>query len=310
MANDIEFLVKPTGPIDPKTLLIRIETPDFSDNFGAKDHARIEEYWQEVEAWARLQQNGYPAPVFSRPGSLGTLHDISDGVCTFRQTEFKHYAATALSYDNLKHGRETRPLSGEVYDQMRVGSVGVALHLSDGYVLVQRRARGLFYLPNMLDASVGGFGMVKNGTLDFEANMRKKLDEELRMTARDIACVKLTAIHSGRTDCHSGMWDYAIETPLTRKDIDQRVNKSRIGECLYVHREELPAFVVERYAGEQADMHVDGCGTLLASMDEDSFVRTARELGTRGTRIAFGDLKKGKFIETGIIAPAAMHYPR
>lgn len=283
MSDDaLEFLIKNEQPIRPDSLQIRIDPRDFSADFSPKDAEAVEHRWAEI--MERHKDKG----LFSRPRSLGTLYDLTPGTCAFRTTEFKHWVAVHEDKDRAE-------LSPHQYD-MRVSSVGGVLKLSDGYVVVQRRAPNLLCEPGKLDSSAAGFAAINGGTIHFEKAVRDKLQQELNIGPDEIVRLTNTGVHSGRAYCYSGMWDFLIETRLDRRALDQRLNRERVHECVYVHENDLPDFVSKRY-GHGTDLLVDGAGALLASLDQKTFYETVERLRRDGRRIASGTLMNGALRE-------------
>lgn len=285
--NDLEFLIKNRQSILPGSLQIRVEPRDFSTGFSPQDTEMVERHWAAI-----LEQHKEKG-LFSKPGSLGTLYEMTAGTCSFRTTEFKHWVA-------VHEDKEQRELSPSLYDAMRVSSVGGVLLLSDGYVAVQRRAPNLLCEPGKLDSSAAGFAHITDGTISFERAVRNKLHQELNIGPEEITRLTNTAVHSGRAYCYSGMWDFLIETSLDRRAVGQRLNRARVHECVYVNHSDLPEFIHKKY-GCSNELLVDGAGALLASLDEEILYETVAQLRKDGKRIAFGTLRDGKLIDNALV---------
>jgi hypothetical protein len=291
--NDLEYVLRNAdGRAITQKMRMHITEPAFSADFSQQDTEKIE------HRWAGIQKER--PEVFSRPGSLASLAHIAHDSCLFRPTEFKEYAA-------VQQDVSRRELSGRLYENMRVASVGGVVRLSDGYVVVQRRADHLLAEPGKLDSGCAGFAMVKDGTLDFEDAVLSKLKQELNLTLADTTRVANTAIRCSRSDCYSAMWDFAIDVKLGSHDFKEHVKAyearlkaagktPRIGECVYVHEEAVPAFVIEMY-GRDKELIGDGAGALLSSLDQKRFVDTVRMLRRDGRKIALGTLTGGEFCE-------------
>lgn len=299
--NDLEYLLRNEdgSPITQK-MQMKVATPAFADDFSPQDVEAIE------RRWAVIQQER--PEVFSRPGSLASLVHIANDSYLFHPTEFKEYAA-------IQQDVSRRELSRQLYENMRVASVGGVVRLSDGYVVVQRRANSLLAEPGKFDSGCAGFAIVKDGTLDFEGAVLSKLKQELNLNRNDTTRVAHTAVRCSRSDCYSAMWDFAIDVKLGSHDFKEHVKayeaqltqagkKPRIGECIYVHEEAVPEFIIQMY-GRGKELIGDGAGALLSSLDPERFRKTVDMLRRDGRKIAFGSLKGGEFSENGSYASTA-----
>ena len=281
----IRFYFKPENPVDYGKLEIKVEGNDFSEILTENDRTVIEDNWDRLR-----KERG--DKVFSRPGGLGTLYEVKDGVFTFRPTEFKVYIAVTNSY-------EGRLLSPSVYDNMRISAVGATLRLLDGSVFVHRRSPNVTHAKNMIDSSVAGLAPVDQLgiTIDFKKALLEKLKRELKITEAEVKRLDFRGVHSSYDPDFSAMFDFSMDVALERGHIEERVDRSYFGEHFFVPSDKLPDFVVEHFANKR-DMIGDGCANILASLDDAVFRETVGLIrkGMDNGVIQFGRLENGLFV--------------
>ena len=149
------------------------------------------------------------------------------------------------------------------------------------------------YDSRKYDMSCAGLCVVK-GDLDHERTLRDRLQQELRITPEETASVRLAAVHSSRSPGFSAMFDYVIETPLGRKDILKRYNRTRADEVVFVRPEQLPKFIIDQLV--RKSITSDGVGALLASLPGERFDDLASRLRGMGISVRSGTLDEGVLV--------------
>ena len=282
MSYEIQFLYKPEKPVSFGTLSISMYNRDFNEILSARDRAVIDTVWKNVQ-----RERG--EAVYSKPGSLGTLYNCHGGMLVYRPTDFKTRLAIGLTFSK-------RTLSASVYEQMRVSCVNAVVRLADGSVFVHRRSSLVTHVPNMLDASVGGFADVnEQGILDFEGALYEKLRRELKISDEEVGSAMLASVHSSREPDFSGMCDFVVDTNLSVNDLERRIDRSYFAEYFVVSSDELPQFIIDHYL-HRGDMAPEGCATLLSSLEYHMFLEAVDHLTAAGANIRFGHIKNGIFI--------------
>ena len=281
----IRFFYKPEKPVDYIKLEARVGGNDFSEVFTDRDKYVVEKNWEKL----RVERGD---KVFSKPGGLGSLLDTKDNVFTYKPTEFKAYIATTQTYQD-------RLLSPQVYDRMRVSAVGAVLKLADGNVFIHKRSSNVTHAGNMIDSSVAGLAHYDHeiGSINFRKSLFEKLRRELKIKDDEIKSIAFTGVHSSYDPDFSGMVDFAVETNLHARDIEERIDKSYFGEHFFVPNDKLANFVFEHYAIEK-DMIGDGCATILASLDHNVFLGIVEKIRRQLDNgiIQFGRLENGLFV--------------
>ncbi len=281
----IQFFYKPEKPVDYKDLRFQVAGSDFSDILTEEDRRIRNDIWGELVKEKKEK-------IFSRPGGLGCLVDTRDSVLTFRPTDFMTYVATSRS-----HAR--RSLSKQVYDNMRVSAVGGTLKLADSLVFIHRRSSNVTHAADKLDSSIAGLAHInEDGKIDFRKALFEKLQRELKIKEGEIKNLAVTGVHSSYDPDFSGMVDFAVETNLHARDIEERIDKSYFGEHFFVPNDKLANFVFEHYAIEK-DMIGDGCATILASLDHNVFLGIVEKIRRQLDNgiIQFGRLENGLYIQ-------------
>lgn len=277
---NIQVFHKPSEPVDTSSLEVRLVEGDFSLDISNEDMFAIEEIWRRVKA-----EKG--DKVFSKPGGLGTLVDTKQGVFTFRPTEFKHYLGVSLSFDE-------KLLDLSIYERMRISAVGAAVRFVDDNVFVHRRSYDATHCGGYLDSSVAGFVPLNNyGKFDFRKTVLDKLQRELGITEGNVRSMGLTAVHSSYAPDFSCMFDFVVDTNLESGAVSPE-KLAIYPEFCFVPHSKLADFIIENYTRDR-NLTSDGAFVLLASLDNDTFLGSVRELRKRNKPIDFGYLDNGRF---------------
>lgn len=279
----IQFFYKPENPVDYNTLKVEVKGNDLSDILNEEDRDIRNDIWGKL-----VKERG--SKVFSRPGGLGCLTDISNNNLIFRPTDFMTYVATSTSY-----GTETE-LSQKVYDNMKISAVGGTLKLADDLVFIHRRSMNVTHARGMLDSSVAGLAHIdSNGKIDFQKALLEKLQRELKLKDEEIKKIQLTGLHNSYSPDFSGMVDFVIESSLEKGHLEERIDKDYFSEYNVILQELVPWFVVYHYAVKE-DMIGDGAANLLASCDHKTFLSIVGLLKQYGHKIEFGKLENSLFV--------------
>lgn len=278
----IRYFYKPIEPVDPLTVQGEIEGEDFSWTLHDHEKVEIENIWNCLK-----EEKG--DSLFSRPRSLGSLHETTAQLLTYKPTDFKTYLGVVRSYSS-------QSLRSRTYEDMRVSSVGATVRFIDGSVFVHRRSRHVTHAKNMIDSSVAGFCPVTcEGIFEFIPALQEKLKRELKVRLEDIVNILLSAVHNSTSPDFSGMCSYVVDTSLDKDSIIDKIDKSYMDEWYVIPPQQLPDFIVEHYA-VLGDMCGDGCAVLLSSLQHATFNETIDRLTKKGKIIEFGQLKKGSFL--------------
>lgn len=295
--ENIEFYAYPVG--NDKGLDLIIETDSQRSLFvSPEDKAQLDRDWIE---------RGY-----TRSSPVGTLFDTYFDVRTgetqlqYRLTEYKIYSG--LAFPALP---DTESLLLEyLRNSMRASAVGCVVETLDKKILAQRRKEGLS-TGGMIDSGAAGMLVydVQAGKLDWEQQTREKLKRELNLHDSDVQSLEPRSVFSSRgpvhipapkgyfTGCFSGMVGSYARVRRSSEEVQNLFSQEEVGNVIAIDKKDLSAFILENAVGMRG-LNGDGCAALLSALPTTEFYDTIEKINSRDTtRIRFGYLKEGKFIE-------------
>lgn len=226
-------------------------------------------------------EDGGPRSRGWTSGTLGWLCDTTRGL-KYGQTNYATFFAVA---------KEKRYFSSQVQTQF-TAAVGCAVLTIDGYYLIQERAEGLL-AGRRLDSSSAGMGIVRNGVLDFEYDIREKLKRELSMAVDHVIP---TGIH-GATDFVSSQVTYKCVVPWEFKEFKAKANVVFVQRIHPVASNNLADYLVKHYIHPNSrpseSLIADAVGVFLRVLPADEQEQTIKKLNTLGANIRWGVLRDG-----------------
>lgn len=288
MKQTIQYFYKPKTPVPATSVTGVVKDRDLSDarikHLNSRDRTLLDEEWEKVQ---QEQPN-----VFSKPKGLGSLYDTSSfPTLYYATTDFKTYVATSRLADR---GID---VSSSLEQTLRISSVGCAVTLIDGSVLVHKRPDTATHVAGKYDSGVAGLAHVRpDNTLDFVYALKSKFVRELTVDPSTLTDMQLLSVHSGSAPDFSGMVDFHVRLPLTFNEITQKANPAYLQDVFPVPIQELPDYLVRSFTANE--IVADGCAVLLSSLPHDVFLETISRINAAGKRIFFGTLRDSIFFES------------
>jgi len=246
-----------------------------------EDLKKAEEHWQK-----RLATN----PKFF-DGELGNLMD-SRGERDYISSNFSIYETFALAYPN-----QPNPYSNLLTRTLRSSAVTCTITTKDDYVIVQKIPENLV-CGNMIDPTAGGMVPARNGVINPLERIKSRLGGEPRIKWEDVIDWRYTGAHLAK-DILTFTDTYAGRVNQTFGEVKEKFIKDGSDEIYGVKTKDLEGYIIENAVHE--NNLVDDCtGTLLASLDEESFKLAVERMHRTGANILFGYFDKalGRFVRT------------
>lgn len=293
--SELEFFYRPENPVQLSDISLKVLPGDFDQFTSVDDKEKIANFWKR-----KLETH----PGSKTEKDLATMYNLrvedpslgGKPSAEFLVTEYMVYNCIA---NTGIEDHKKRLLSSQAHDKMRVAAVGVALRTSDDRVLVHMRSNEA-HSAGIMDSSCAGLMHIYDGSLDLLKDIQEKYTRELGISPEEIKVLGVTDIHSSEVREFSGMFSLSAETPLSSKELSDRIPSLKKGgfkSYEFVPHENLGKHVIEKYTEGERPMYGDGVAVLLSSLGVGEADKYIKQIQNRGRSIT-----ESRLVKTGSYA--------
>ncbi len=261
---------------DPVDLLQKVKynpEKDITPLFTLSELERVQQIWDAPQG---------PASKGWTSGTIGWLEDTTNGI-QYGRTEYAKFLAVAMGKSDFN----------KMLQSHFTAAVGCAVLTADGFYLVQERAPGLL-ASQRLDSSAAGMGVIVEGKLDLEEQIKEKLKRELNL---DNPVVIPTGIH-GAADFVSSQFTWKCQIEQSFEELKAKANSKFIQRVHAVHQDDLVQFILDHYKPEindpQESLIADAVGVFLRAMPREHREITLERLDRQGAPIQYAVVREGR----------------